>query len=107
MRALPRASFIVTVLTLLGGKVVWGEGEFGPLAPSLPPAMPDWSPVRQFGGYQHAPVNASPRSIVGACGCHGACGVHGHDHASAWTSSLPISDHRSFWGALGCSCWAF
>jgi hypothetical protein len=32
--------------------------------------------------------------------------VHGHDHARAWSSKLPIGDLRSFWGALGCACWA-
>jgi hypothetical protein len=30
----------------------------------------------------------------------------GHDHASAWSSKLPVSDLKSFWGALGCACWA-
>ena len=34
------------------------------------------------------------------------CGMHGHQHATAWTRSLPIADLKSFWGALGCSCWA-
>jgi hypothetical protein len=43
---------IESVLTVLGGKVVHGAGEFTSLALPLPPAMPDWSPVRTFGGYQ-------------------------------------------------------
>jgi hypothetical protein len=34
------------------------------------------------------------------------CGVHGHDHARAWSGRLPVSDLKSFWGALGCACWA-
>ncbi|MEQ6372483.1 amidohydrolase, partial [Salmonella enterica subsp. enterica serovar Enteritidis] len=42
---------IRSVLTLLGGKVVHGEGKYEPLAPALPRAMPDWSPVATFGGY--------------------------------------------------------
>ena len=42
-----------------------------------------------------------------SCGCANSCGVHGHDHAAAWSSKLPISDLESFWGALGCSCFAF
>src|SRR5690606_37030467 len=42
---------ITSVLTVVGGKVVWGHGDYAPLAPPLPPAMPDWSPVRLFGGY--------------------------------------------------------
>ncbi len=39
---------ITSVLTLLGGKPVHGDGEFADLAPPLPPAMPDWSPVRSL-----------------------------------------------------------
>jgi len=35
-----------------------------------------------------------------------SCGIHGHDHASAWSSRLPVDDLKSFWGALGCACWA-
>jgi hypothetical protein len=23
-----------------------------------------------------------------------------------WSARLPVRDLRSFWGALGCSCWA-
>ena len=34
------------------------------------------------------------------------CAVHGHNHALAWSSRLPIADLKSFWGALGCACWA-
>jgi hypothetical protein len=39
-------------LTVVGGKVVFGAGDFAQFddAPP-PPAMPDWSPVRTFGGY--------------------------------------------------------
>ena len=97
---------ISSVLTLLGGKVVWGDGDFGQLSPPLPPAMPDWSPVRHFGGYQHAA--ASQRTQVSAsCGCSRSCGVHGHAHAAAWAAPIPVADNKSFWGALGCSCWAF
>ncbi len=71
---------------------------------NLPPAMPDWSPVNVFGGYQQAAVPASPRV---ACGCDRSCGVHGHDHARALAAAVPARDEAGFWGALGCSCWAF
>jgi hypothetical protein len=40
------------------------------------------------------------------CGCASACNVHGHDHAGAWGATLPVSDLKGFWGALGCACWA-
>jgi hypothetical protein len=96
------------VLTVLGGKVVHGADEFSSLAPPLPPAMPDWSPVRTFGGYQRAkPAPAMARRPAHSpCGCASACLVHAHAHARALASDVPGAD-RSFWGALGCSCWAF
>jgi hypothetical protein len=71
--------------------------------------MPDWSPVRSYGGYQKR-ADADPArtyALAAACACANSCGVHGHAHANAWGVQLPVSDERSFWGALGCSCWAF
>jgi hypothetical protein len=41
-------------VTLLGGKVVYGDGNFKDLAPPFPPAMPDWSPVRTIGNQKRA-----------------------------------------------------
>ncbi len=43
---------ITSVLTVVGGKIVYGSDEFSPLD-SLKdlPVSPDWSPVRHFGGY--------------------------------------------------------
>lgn len=100
-------------LTMVGGKVVYGAGDFaGYDEAAPPPAMPDWSPVRTFGGYaawgdpKGAGRPAVLRRAVLSCGCANACGIHGHDHATAWSSKLPIADLESFWGALGCSCWA-
>ena len=43
---------ITSDLTMVGGKVVYGAGDFAALDEGgPPPAMPDWSPVRTFGGY--------------------------------------------------------
>ncbi|MDQ0509831.1 amidohydrolase [Ancylobacter amanitiformis] len=99
---------ITSVLTLLGGAPVHGAGDFADLAPDLPPAMPDWSPVRTFGGYQQrAEAGKDPKyQFARLCGCAKGCNVHGHAHAGAWGSDVPVSDARSFWGALGCACWA-
>ena len=102
-----------SVLTMVGGQVVYGAGPFkahDDAAP--PPAMPDWSPVRTFGGYagwgdEGAPLQATlKRQAAAACACDVRCGVHGHDHATAWSRQLPITDLKGFWGALGCACWA-
>jgi predicted amidohydrolase YtcJ len=100
-------------LTVVGGKVVYAAGDFTRHdAGAPPPAMPDWSPVRSFGGYggwadsERATQPALRRELTMSCGCAQACNVHGHDHANAWSSRLPIADLKSFWGVLGCSCWA-
>ncbi|TCT04774.1 amidohydrolase [Aquabacter spiritensis] len=99
---------VESVLTLLGGKVVFGAGDYARLSPPLPPAMPDWSPVRTFGGYQkRATVDDRKYALMSGCGCDSACGVHGHRHAAALRASAPTRDEGAFWGALGCSCWAF
>ena len=98
---------ITSVLTLLGGRVVHAAEDFAPLAPPLPPPMPDWSPVRRFGGYQPRRRDARQASaFAAACACASACGVHGHAHAWA-RPAAPVADPGGFWGALGCSCWAF
>ncbi len=103
---------ITSVLTVVGGRIVHGAEEFAELAPPLPPAMPDWSPVRTHGGYQGRlraeAVEPNGGGILArlaaACGCGSGCAVHGHDHAFARTTATPARDERSFWGALGCSC---
>jgi len=102
-----------SLLTVVGGKVVWGAGEFAAHDEAAPPrAMPDWSPTRLFGGYgawgdsAGKPLQATLREAAAACACANDCNVHGHQHAGAWASKLPVSDLKGFWGALGCACWA-
>jgi predicted amidohydrolase YtcJ len=104
---------ITSDLTIVGGRVVYGTGDFAHYDEDAPPpAMPDWSPVRTFGGYaawresRRAAEPALHRKLSMSCDCAHACNIHGHDHASAWSGRLPISDLKSFWGALGCACWA-
>ncbi|WP_336335159.1 amidohydrolase [Pseudomonas putida] len=109
-------SFLTSDLTVVGGRMVYGAGDFAPLDDNpLPPAMPDWSPTRTFKGYGAwgEPDGAGRNSLAplraqaaASCGCASSCGLHGHDHARAWASNAPVSDARSFFGALGCSCWA-
>lgn len=95
---------IRSILTMLGGKVVHGDGDFAPLAPELPRPMPDWSPVATFGGYYQTPE--AKQKLASACGCASSCGVHGHDHAAALGANVPAADVQTFWGSLGCGCWA-
>jgi predicted amidohydrolase YtcJ len=101
---------ITSELTVVGGRIVYGAGDFEGLDDAAPPpAMPDWSPVRNFGGYGNwAGVDKKALRVhaMNACGCDNACTLHGHDHARAWSARIPVSDLGSFWGALGCACWA-
>ncbi len=41
------------VLTVLGGTVVYGAKEYKALNPQLPEVIPNWSPVKYYGGYQN------------------------------------------------------
>src|SRR5882724_1124403 len=43
---------IESVLTVVGGKVVYASGEFSKLAPPPLPVSLDWSPIKHYGGYQ-------------------------------------------------------
>jgi predicted amidohydrolase YtcJ len=109
-------SFLTSDLTMVGGRVVYGAGDFAGLDDNpLPPAMPDWSPTRIFKGYGAwgEPEGAGRNSLqpvryqaITSCACASSCGLHGHDHARAWGAKVPASDLQGFFGALGCSCWA-
>ena len=104
-------SSITSDLTVVGGKVVFAKADFEKLDETeVPPAMPDWSPVRAYGGYgawkAEAKKDNALRLQTVACGCANACGLHGHEHARAASGKLPVSDLKAFWGALGCACWA-
>jgi predicted amidohydrolase YtcJ len=95
---------ITSLLTVVGGRVVYGREDFARFDDQAPPsAMPDWSPVRVYGGYA-AWREPLQRAAAPACASH--CNVHNHGHAAGWSANLPIADLRGFWGALGCSCWA-
>src|SRR5207245_2791785 len=45
---------IESVLTVVGGKVVYAAGEFERLGPPSLPVSPDWSPVKVYGGFYRA-----------------------------------------------------
>jgi predicted amidohydrolase YtcJ len=94
---------IESTLTIVGGKVVYGAGEYRALAPALPPPSPDWSPVRRFGGYgapgyalQHGP--SAPLAAHAANCCPGPSGRASH-HSPPAAGGL--------WTGTGCDCGAF
>ncbi|WP_307335858.1 amidohydrolase [Pseudomonas lini] len=94
---------IESVLTIVDGKIVYGSVEFEKLGPPAIPVIPEWSPVVNVPGHWKplAPLTAQVHQ------CVGACAVHAHSHERARLSSAPVSDFAGFWGAFGCSCFAF
>ncbi|TKI07832.1 amidohydrolase [Martelella alba] len=95
---------ITSLLTLVDGKIVYAAGEFTPHGPAPIPVLPDWSPVARVPGH-YRPLADAAHAAPHVC--HGPCGVHGHAHDRARLPSVPAADHQGFWGALGCSCFAF
>ena len=100
---------IESVLTVVGGRIVYGQAEFAPLGPPPLPVLPEWSPVRTVPGHHRGAGSAAQPVGHGAPAhqCRGACGVHGHAHERARRARVPVSDFAAFWGAFGCSCFAF
>jgi predicted amidohydrolase YtcJ len=99
---------IESVLTIVDGKIVYAKDDFGLWAPPTIPVLPDWSPTRQFPGYDAAnPKAATTAAATAVHSCAGSCTVHGHEHDMARNSNIPVNHHTSFWGAFGCSCFAF
>lgn len=80
---------IESVLTILGGRPVYGAAEFKDLSPPDLPVVPEWSPVAHYGGYQNQPASAVARAVI----VH-PCRAHSH-----------FSELGFGFGA--CSCWAF
>jgi predicted amidohydrolase YtcJ len=80
-----------SVLTIVGGRPVYAAEEFSSLAPPPPPVLPEWSPVRTYGGYARpAMVPLLTRSRTRHVHAHGRT----HSHTGADTG-------------FGCLCWAF
>ncbi len=72
---------IESVLTIVGGRIVHGAGDYAGLAPELPPVSPRWSPVANVGGYNNTeptpPAHHDHTQVMSAdgrvwdagCGC--------------------------------------
>jgi predicted amidohydrolase YtcJ len=84
-----------SVLTIVGGSVVYAAGDFSNLAPTPLPVSPDWSPVKEYGGYAKSPAETiamSRSQVASAVG-----GKHRH---------LSVLGDLGLW-QLGCDCFAF
>lgn len=82
-----RIPSLTSLLTIVNGVVVHGEEDFRQLAPPLPPASPDWSPVNRWPGYPSISVPDNQRTSTSS------------------TYRLVSSGHRH--GPGGCMCWAW
>jgi len=51
----PEIPHIEALLTVVGGRVVYGAREYEGMDEEMPPVTPEWSPVAHFGGYQAGP----------------------------------------------------
>lgn len=111
---------IESVLTVVDGKVVYAKGDFSSFSPPSIPILPDWSPTNIYNGYYHAEShnksaidlklkqsNTTKNNTQNIHCCSGSCDIHAHDHNAARLSNIPVNNYNAFWGALGCSCFAF
>ena len=89
-----------SVLTIVGGKVVYATAEFSRLAPPDLPVSPSWSPVKAYGGYAKRLNPAVGASHSSSCS-HVEKSTDGGRH-----SHLQVLGDFGLWG-LGCDCFAF
>jgi predicted amidohydrolase YtcJ len=101
---------IESVLTVVDGKVVYGADEFENLGPPPLPVLPEWSPIKVYGGYG-APLDMhkAVRHDIPFPQQHSECHAHGCNHAAHWFKvggKGAAFRYNDFWG-LGCDCFAF
>jgi predicted amidohydrolase YtcJ len=94
-----------SVLTLVGGKIVYAAKEFSKLAPPSLPVSPEWSPVKTYGGYAHMDGKQTQGSMANVQ-------VHARRRPRHHVQALRAKAHRWVLGesglwALGCDCLAF
>jgi hypothetical protein len=49
-----------SVLTMVGGKVAYAAGPYSRFDAPPPPSLPDWLPVRHYGGYHRNAAGPMP-----------------------------------------------
>ena len=104
-------------LTIVAGNIVYARDDFSAFSPPKIPVLPDWSPTHIYNGYYSAGAHtaAAAKNVLRPAhqhnnqihSCSGSCDVHAHHHDAVRQSNLPVNNYTAFWGALGCSCFAF
>jgi len=102
---------IESVLTVVGGTIVHATKGFASHAPPSIPVLPEWSPVKVFGGYG-APLDVAAAARAGVPLAHAhstECHQHGCAHSlHQLFAAADAARHRyaGFFGQ-GCDCFAF
>lgn len=89
-----------SVLTIVGGKVVYAGNGFESLAPPPLPVSPDWSPVAIYGGYSRSAPNTSERIKTAGNSHFSNC------FTSKIGKQIRPEQISGPWG-LGCNCFVF
>jgi len=89
-----------SVLTMVGGKVVYAAAAFPQLAPPSLPVSPDWSPVKDVGGYTQPTAKRTADATVSG---HTARALHDHVHAVGARMRQWVQGDAGLW-SLGCEC---
>jgi len=89
-----------SVLTIVGGKVVYAAREFSKLAPPPLPVSPDWSPTKTYGGYAQRAAGrvGSEFSVLPA--------VKHSDSVMNSRTDRWVHGESGLW-SLGCDCFTF
>jgi hypothetical protein len=103
---------IESVLTIVGGKIVYGAEDYRDLGPPPLPVLPEWSPIKVYGGYG-APLDPRKAARAGvpllehphSDECHAQGCVHAAGRLLGGRQG-GVPRYSDFWG-LGCDCFAF
>jgi predicted amidohydrolase YtcJ len=102
-----------SVLTIVGGKVVYATGNYDHLAPPPLPVSPDWSPVAYYGNADKTNVSFASSHLCSLNCCLHNCiqmafKIMGQMQQVKQqpTSLNSYGSLNDFWGT-GCSCFAF
>jgi predicted amidohydrolase YtcJ len=94
-----------SVLTIVGGKVVYAAREFSKIAPPPLPVSPDWTPVKHYDGYNRL-VAAQARNANAAVVHAKHALTHDHVGAIAAKANRWVLGESGLW-SLSCDCFAF
>jgi hypothetical protein len=92
-----RISQTTSVLTMVGGRVVYGAAEYAALAPAALPVAPGWLPIATYPGYSRAAERAGDTRTASSDGTALA--------AATIAEAMPTvvgADGRTW--TMGCGC---